>query len=52
MAFFSIVATLGILAGAYFLWRISEQLPDLIFRISEIQRDMADLRRAREQDKN
>ena len=46
-----IIATLGILASAYFLWRISEQLPDLIFRLSEIQRDMADLRRAREQDK-
>lgn len=45
------IATLGILASAYFLWRISEQLPDLVFRLSEIQRDMADLRRAREQDK-
>ena len=47
-----LTATLGILASAYFLWRISEQLPDLVFRISEIQRDMADMRRAREQDKN
>jgi len=47
----TIIATLGILASAYFLWRISEQLPDLVFRISEIQRDMADLRRSREQDK-
>ena len=30
---------------AYFLWRISEQVPDLVFRLSEIQRDMAEIRR-------
>ncbi len=44
--FLSIIATVGICTGAYFLWRISEQMPDLIFRISEIQRDLADMRRA------
>lgn len=30
---------------AYFVWRISEQVPDLVFRLSEIQRDMAEIRR-------
>jgi hypothetical protein len=36
-----------LLAGAtYLIWRITDQLPDLIFRISEIQRDVAELRRA------
>jgi hypothetical protein len=38
-----------LLAGAtYLIWRITDQLPDLIFRISEIQRDVAELRRAME----
>ena len=32
-------------AIAYLIWRITDQLPDLIFRISEIQRDVAELRR-------
>jgi hypothetical protein len=31
---------------AYLIWRIADQLPDLIFRISEMQRDLAELRRA------
>jgi len=31
---------------AYFIWRISEQLPDLVFRLSEIQRDLAEIRRS------
>jgi hypothetical protein len=36
-----------LLAGAtYLIWRITDQMPDLIFRISEIQRDVAELRRA------
>lgn len=30
---------------AFLLWRISEQLPDILFRLSEIQRDVAELRR-------
>ena len=45
----SLIAVIALCASAYFLWRIAEQLPDLIFRVSEIQRDLADLRRAREQ---
>ncbi len=32
-------------AATYLIWRITDQLPDLIFRISEIQRDVAELRR-------
>jgi hypothetical protein len=32
-------------AITYLVWRITDQLPDLIFRISEIQRDVAELRR-------
>ena len=32
---------------AFLLWRISEALPDIIFRLSEIQRDLAELRRDR-----
>lgn len=35
-----------LLAAVYFLWRISDQLPDLTFRLSEIQRDIAELRRS------
>lgn len=30
---------------AYFAWRIVDQLPDIVYRLSEIQRDVADLRR-------
>ena len=32
-------------AIAYLLWRITDQLPDLIFRLGEIQRDVAEVRR-------
>ena len=42
MGFFSFFALLGI---AYLVWRIADQLPDLIFRLSEIQRDVAEIRR-------
>lgn len=38
----TLVVTAGI---AYLVWRISEQLPDLVFRLSEIQRDLAEIRR-------
>ena len=30
---------------AYLAWRIVDQLPDIVYRLSEIQRDVADLRR-------
>lgn len=42
MGFFSFIVLLGI---AYLLWRIADQLPDLAFRLSEIQRDVAEIRR-------
>ena len=37
-----------LLAIAYLLWRISDQMPDILFRLSEIQRDIAELRRRSE----
>ena len=43
MGFFSFLVLLVI---AYLLWRVTDQLPDLIFRLSEVQRDVAELRRA------
>ncbi|MCP5179322.1 MAG: hypothetical protein H6994_05530 [Pseudomonadales bacterium] len=42
MTFLSFIVLLLI---AYLLWRMSDQMPDLIFRLSEIQRDVAELRR-------
>jgi hypothetical protein len=42
MGFFSFLVLLAI---AYLIWRVTDQLPDLIYRLSEIQRDVADLRR-------
>ena len=46
MGFLSFLVLVGI---AYLLWRIVDQLPDLIFRLSEIQRDVAEiLRRSKE----
>lgn len=35
--------------AAYFIWRIADQLPDLSFRVSEIQRDIAVMSRNAEQ---
>ncbi len=37
---------LVLLAIAYMLWRIMDQLPDVVFRLSEIQRDIAEIRRS------
>lgn len=45
MGFFSFVVLLAI---AYLIWRISDQLPDVLFRLSEIQRDIAEIRRRTE----
>lgn len=41
---------LAVLAIAYFAWRIVDQLPDLVYRLSEIQRDVAEVRRRLEGD--
>lgn len=43
MGFFSFLVLLGV---AYLVWRVTDQLPDLIFRLSEIQRDVAEIRRS------
>ena len=42
MDFFSFLVLLAI---AYLLWRISDQLPDVLYRLSEIQKDIAELNR-------
>ena len=36
---------IGVAALCYLAWRIMDMLPDAIFRLSEIQRDIADIRR-------
>lgn len=46
MAFLSFLVLLAI---AYMMWRIMDQLPDIVFRLSEIQRDVAELRRQQQQ---
>ena len=46
----SFLSFLVLLAIAYLLWRITDQLPDIIFRLSEIQRDVAELRRPEQDD--
>lgn len=42
---FGFLSFLLLLVIAYLLWRVTDQLPDLIFRMSEIQRDVAEIRR-------
>lgn len=42
MAFLSFVALLAI---AYLIWRVADMLPDLVYRISEMQRDIGEIRR-------
>ena len=42
MTFLILVAVAVI---AYFAWRIVDQLPDVVYRLSEIQQDVAELRR-------
>lgn len=42
MGFLSFIILIAI---AYLIWRISDQMPDVLFRLSEIQRDLAELRR-------
>ena len=42
VSFITCIAVLGIAYGDY---RLVAQLPDVLFRVSEIQRDIADIRR-------
>ena len=44
------ITMLLVLAIAYLLWRITDQLPDIVFRLAEIQRDVAEVRRHLERD--
>ncbi len=46
----SLLILVTLVVIAYLLWRVTDQLPDLIFRLSEIQRDVADIRRQADQD--
>ena len=41
----SFVTCITVLGIAYGIYRLVDQLPDLLFRVSEIQRDIADIRR-------
>lgn len=41
----SVLIFIGVAVLCYLAWRIMDQLPDAIFRLSEIQRDIADIRR-------
>ena len=41
----SVLIFIGVAVLCYLAWRIMDQLPDAIFRLSEIQRDIADVRR-------
>ena len=47
MTFLILVAVVVI---AYLAWRVVDQLPDIVYRLSEIQRDVSDLRRRIEDD--
>ena len=41
----SFLIFIGVAVLCYLVWRIMDLLPDAIFRLSEIQRDIADIRR-------
>ena len=45
----SVFSFLVLCVIAFFLWRISDQMPDVLFRLSEMQKDLAVLRRQGEQ---
>ena len=46
-----VISFIVLVAIAYLIWRISDQMPDILFRLSEIQRDIAELRRQMEASK-
>ena len=48
MSFLIFIAAVAV---AYFTWRIVDQLPDILYRLSEIQADVAELRRLAEAEK-
>ena len=36
---------IGVGAITYFVWKIADQLPDLLFRVAEIQRELGEIKR-------
>lgn len=40
----SFLIFLAAAATAYFAWRIVDRLPDILYRLAEIQRELAELR--------
>lgn len=42
----SFLIFVAVAATAYFAWRIVDRLPDILYRLTEIQRELADLREA------
>ena len=48
MSFLIFIAAVAV---AYFAWRIVDQLPDILYRLSAIQADVAELRRLAEAEK-
>ena len=41
----SFLIFVAVVVVAYYAWRVVDQLPDIAYRLSEIQRDVADVRR-------
>ena len=41
----SFLIFIGVAALCYLVWRIMDILPDVTFRLAEMQRDIADIRR-------
>ena len=39
-----------LIAIAYLLWRISDQMPDILYRLGEIQRDISEIRARNEEE--
>ena len=37
---------IGVGAITYFVWKIADQLQDLLFRVAEIQRELGEIKRA------
>ena len=44
----SFLIFIALIVIAYFAWRIVDLLPDIVFRLSEVQRDVAEIRRGSE----
>ena len=40
----TLLSFLLLLAIAYLVWRINDRIPDILFRLGELQRDVSELR--------